>query len=78
MRLQFASQDLSTGKAILDKIAKKNQSFTAEIATLRQQLRNFPEKNSAYVDQILKSAAKSNSSLAFFQRLRSESNSDGW
>lgn len=49
----------SEKKAILDKIARKNTTFTREIATLRQRLRDFPEGNASCVDRILKSASES-------------------
>lgn len=38
-------------QAILDKIARKNTTFTREIATLRQRLRDFPEGNASCVDR---------------------------
>jgi len=55
----------SEKKAILDKIAKKNKTFTQEIATLRQRFRNSPEENSSYVERILKSATESSSLQEF-------------
>ena len=51
-------------QAILDKIARKNTSFTQEITALRQRLRNFPEGNASCVDRILKSASESSSTSA--------------
>lgn len=53
----------SEKKAVLDKIAKKNKTFTQEIATLRQRFRNSPENS--YVERILKSATESSSLQEF-------------
>eukprot|EP00435_Cladocopium_sp_Y103_P009450 s5285_g2.t1 len=55
----------SEKKAILDKIARKNLSFTQEITILRQRLRHFPGDNASYVDRILKSASESSSLQEF-------------
>ena len=42
---------MKLSQAILDKIARKNTTFTQEIATLRQRLCNFPEGNASCVDR---------------------------
>ncbi|CAK9001653.1 unnamed protein product [Durusdinium trenchii] len=55
----------SEKKALFDKIAKRNRSFTQDIAGQRQRLRHFSDEHAQVVSRILKEAKEASSLQAF-------------